>query len=148
MSKFTIRFAVYLILQKDHQICLSLRQNTGFMDNFYSLIAGHVDGKETATTALLREALEEANIIPINPKLICTMHRNNPDGFEYLDLFFIANKWEGELKNNEPSKCGELKWFNLENLPENTIPYVADVLKSIQDGHTYYEYGWPDHQKN
>ena len=142
MSKFTIRFAVYLLLIKDNQVCLGLRQNTGFMDGFYSTISGHVDGQEKATSALAREAQEEANITPVNPQLLCTMHRNNPNGFEYVDLFFIANQWTGELNNNEPEKCAELSWHDLNKLPENLIPYVKDVINSINDGQKYVEYGW------
>lgn len=144
MSKFTIRFAVYLILIKDNQVCLSLRQNTGFMDNYYSLISGHVDGQEKATSALLREAKEEANITPLNPKLVCTMHRNNPDGYEYIDLFFIANEWTGQLNNNEPEKCAEISWHDLNKLPENIIPYVKEILNGLDNNHQYLEYGWSD----
>lgn len=142
MSKFTIRFAVYLILIKNNQVCLSLRQNTGFMDNYYSLIAGHVDGQEKATSALLREAKEEANIVPLHPKLVCTMHRNNPDGYEYIDLFFTANEWTGQLHNNESEKCAEISWHDLNKLPENIVPYVKEILNGLDNNHQYLEYGW------
>ena len=39
-----------------------------------------------------------------------------------LKFVFSVNKYKGILINNEPEKCKELKWFEVEKLPENIIP--------------------------
>jgi len=45
----------------------------------------------------------------------------------------------------EPNKCDDLKWFDINNLPENIIPFVKFVLKEIfNKQNNYYEYGWKD----
>ena len=85
--------AVYLILVKNSKILLLKRQNTGYEDGNYSFIAGHVDGNESLTQALIREAKEEAGVTlnPQNIKHVHTMHRhtNNVED-ERLDFFFTA----------------------------------------------------------
>lgn len=41
-ERHKILTAVYAVIIKDNKILLSLRNNSGFMDNWYSLVAGHV----------------------------------------------------------------------------------------------------------
>ena len=71
-DRFTLRSAVYLMFIKDDQILLSRRFHTGWMDGKYSLVAGHLDGNESVTSAIIRETAEEAkvnitqdNLIPV-----------------------------------------------------------------------------------
>ena len=54
--------SVYLILQNQNKVLLSKRKNTGWFDGYYSLIAGHLHPKESASTAIIREAKEEIGI--------------------------------------------------------------------------------------
>jgi hypothetical protein len=79
------------------------------------------------------------------------MHRDSridyPQGVaegvnERVDAFFTADKWEGEIKKMEPNKCEDLGWFDLENLPENTIPYVKQAINCIINKQFYSEFGW------
>lgn len=42
-ERHKILTAVYAVIIKDNKILLSLRNNSGFMDNWYSLVAGHVE---------------------------------------------------------------------------------------------------------
>lgn len=55
MSKFTLRGAVHGLLMRDNKVLLLRRFNTGWQDGNYALPAGHIDGNETFTTALVRE---------------------------------------------------------------------------------------------
>ena len=61
-KRFSLRAAVYLVLFKDGKTLLSRRYKTGWRDGNYSLVAGHVDGKEPATEALIREVKEESSL--------------------------------------------------------------------------------------
>ncbi len=136
-EKFKLKFAVYLIPRRDNQVLLSLRKNTGWMDGNYSLIAGHVEALETAQEATIREVKEEAGIIlsEDNLQFIHVLHRvkDDPDN-EYIDLFFECHGWSGDFVNNEPEKCGGLDWYDVTNLPENTLPYIKDVISMSQQG--------------
>src|SRR6266702_3710545 len=138
-ERFTLRAAVYLMLIRDKQILLLRRFNTGWQDGNYSLIAGHLDGNETIIDTMIREAKEEAGIL-IKPKdleVVHTMHRMSKINYEYIDFFLTANKWTGEIKNLEPNKCDELKWFPLDNLPNNTLPHIKQALDCYNKNITF-----------
>ena len=97
---------------------------------------------------MIREAKEEAgiDIKEEDMEIIHTMHRNemvNPVEIrERVDVFIKVEKWDGELQNMEPHKCDDLSWFSLNDLPENTIPYVKFALECIDKNIFYSEYGW------
>jgi len=57
-------------------------------------------------------------------------------------VFFNTEKWAGEIKNMEPEKCDDLSWFDLNNLPENVIPYIRQALDCINKKIFYSELGW------
>src|SRR4051812_27606999 len=59
---FKMVVAVHLFLLRDDQVLLLRRQNTGYEDGNYSVIAGHVEGGEEIKAAMIREAREEAGI--------------------------------------------------------------------------------------
>lgn len=140
--------ASYLVLIKEGKVLLTRRFNTGYMDGKYSLPAGHVDEGENFTQCIVREAEEEVgvDIMPEDLKFAHIMHRlSDPEWKDLryrIDVFFVCEKWGGELKNMEPEKCDDMAWFDLASLPENTIPYVKTALENIKDKKVYSEFGW------
>jgi 8-oxo-dGTP diphosphatase len=143
-ERFKLIPSVYVLLINGENIFLSRRLNTGYEDGNYGLVAGHADGNETMTKAMIREAREEAGLIldSNNLELAITMHRWCGD-HERIDLFFTAKKWQGEITNMEPDKCDDLSWFPLNKLPENIIPYIKAAINSYLKGERYCEFGWP-----
>lgn len=119
------------------------RSNTGWMDGFYSVPAGALDGKETLTQAVIREAREETGIkVKIgNVQMVHTAH-NTTEGDEWIGAFFVTKKWQGEPKVMEPQKHSEVSWVNIKSLPKNTIPYVKQAIKRYCKNIQYSEYGW------
>jgi ADP-ribose pyrophosphatase YjhB (NUDIX family) len=143
-ERFMLRAAVYLILIRDGKTLLARRFKTGWMDGKYSLVAGHIDGMEKVSEAMIREAYEEAGIKIEKKDLkpIKVLHRMSSDNMEYMDFFFIADEWEGEPSIMEPNKCDDMSWFPLDNLPENTLPYIKNVIENYKDGIAFIESGW------
>jgi len=135
--------ASYLVLIRDGQILLIRRYQTGFQDGNYSMVAGHVDKGETFTKAIIREAEEEAGLklTAEQIRVAHIMHRKSIDS-ERIDVFFVADSWKGEPCNREPNKCDDMSWFPLDNLPENTIPYIKQAIDSIRKNIFYSEHGW------
>lgn len=134
--------AVYLLLFRGSSTLLARRQNTGFEDGKYSLISGHVEAGETAHAAMVREAREEAVVTVLPEDLVLThcMHRRSKDA--RIDLFFTVERWGGEPIIGEPEKCDDLRWFPLDELPEDTIPYIRTVIAHHRAGIRYSSVGW------
>lgn len=149
MERFKMIASVYLLLVKRRKILLLRRINTGYEDGKYGLPAGHVEDNETIRAALCREVKEEIGILlkPEDLELVHVMHRKEKD--IRVDFFFTIKEWRQEPKNNEPNKCDDLKWFTIDNLPKNTIPYIRKAIdnwrKKIfysKTSFAYSEIGW------
>ena len=127
---------------RGNQILLSRRYQTGYMDGYYSVPAGHLDGEETVRKAGGREALEEigVRIDPADMVFAGVFHRH--EGDERVDFFIRVKKWTGQPVNAEPGKCDELRWTEMDTLPENTIPYIRQAIENFQIGIPFEEFGW------
>ena len=70
------------------------------------------------------------------------MHNLGEDGIpRYLGVFKVDG-YVGEPKICEPDKCSELKWFNVNDLPENMIDSRKAALSKIGEPGFYIELGW------
>jgi 8-oxo-dGTP diphosphatase len=144
-ERFRAVVAVHLFLLHDEDILLLRRANTGYEDGNYSVIAGHLDGNETASQAMVREAAEEAGIVvvPSDLRFVHVMHRKEgAEADERIDLFFAATRWQGEPEIREPGRCSELRWSPLDALPANMVPYVRAALEHYRQHRAYAEF-WP-----
>lgn len=143
-QRFTLVAAVHLFLLRDGWVLLSRRRGTGYMDGWYSTIAGHLDGGESLHAAMAREAWEEAGITLLlgDLEIVGAMHRH--DDRESVDFFLVASAWAGAISNREPEKCDDLRWFSLDALPENTVPYVRRALENYRAGRAFDLFGWED----
>ncbi|HRY63466.1 MAG TPA: NUDIX domain-containing protein [Patescibacteria group bacterium] len=154
-ERFKITPASYVFLFNDkNEVLLSLRQNSGYRDGQYQVPAGHAEEHESFAQCAVREAKEEANVeIKIEDlKLAHVLHRLEGDKEEKdenvrqrLDVFFITRNWAGEINNNEPEKCVHLKWFPLDNLPDNIFPYIKFVLEECEKGIMFSETGFREY---
>lgn len=136
--------SVHLLLTRNTDETLLLkRQNTGFEDGKWSVVAGRIDGKEEVISAVIREAKEESgiDIEPTNIKVVGIMHRKNIDS-EWIDFFLRVDSWKGEIQNLEPDKCEELKWFCHKDLPENMISYIRRAVEKDHSEMWFDSYGW------
>lgn len=143
-DKFKLITAAYLLFHREDKVLLSQRANTGFHDGDWGLVSGHHDGEEPMTLCAVREAKEEVGvtILPSDLSLRHVMHRRMED--ERVDFFFECTSWTGEIANAEPEKCTEVRWFLLNSLPDNTIPYIRQAIESWQRSEVYSEFWKPE----
>jgi 8-oxo-dGTP pyrophosphatase MutT (NUDIX family) len=132
----------YLVLRRGDEVLLHLRQNTGYSDGMWSLIAGHVEDTESATLGMIREAKEEIgiDIKPEDLQVVHIIHRQS--NRLNIDIFFSCSSWQGTPENCEPDKCKSLEFFPLTALPHNTVPHNVAALNALAEGRFYSEQGW------
>ncbi len=135
-----------IILQKKDdtiQILLHRRKNTGYQDGKWDIAAsGHVDEGETAKMAVVRECAEELGIdVKIKDlSFVHLSHRvSNNGGRTYYDIYFVVNKYHGIPKVIEPDKCSELRWFKIDDLPNEIIDIRKIVLDNYKNDIQYSE---------
>ena len=111
-----------------------------WMNGKYSLIAGHIDGNESVSQTMIREAQEEAGIKikKSDLELATVIHRMSPDR-EYIDFFFVGKKWIGSPTIMEPDKCDDMSWFSLNDLPNNLLPYIREAISNYQNKISFSE---------
>lgn len=129
--------SAYVLLRRGNGVLLQRRANTEYRNGWYCLPAGHVEPGEQAHIAAAREAKEEVGVTidSADLQLVHVLQRvADEGGYERIDLIFAANKWKGEPQNMEPEKCDDLRWFDLDKLPDQIIPNVRVMLDCIKTG--------------
>jgi 8-oxo-dGTP pyrophosphatase MutT (NUDIX family) len=145
-ERFKIIPEVCFVYIKDNSVLLGQRKNTGWQDGMYCFPAGHGEEGESAAAACTREVKEEIGLAidPTDLKFIHVQYRfaNDPGNPHVrVGFYFAPLSLEGEIKNMEPDKCEDLRFFPLNNLPPMVLPFKA-AFDSILRGEMYSEFGW------
>lgn len=135
-ERYQTKVAVFLLLTREKdgvtQILLQERANTGYMDGKYETsCSGHLEKGESLAQAIIREAKEEIGI-DIREKDLKMVALIHPYQEDYLNVFFETKKYEGIPEIKEPEKCDDLRWFNVDKLPENIVVRTKNVLENIK----------------
>jgi ADP-ribose pyrophosphatase YjhB (NUDIX family) len=141
-ERFKMIAAAYLWYISRGKILMIRRFQTGYADGEYSFPAGHVEDGETLARCLIREAKEEVNVTVTNKdiSLVHIMHRKSSD--IRLDFFFLARFSATRPKNMEPEKADDMRWFPINSLPKNTVPYLRKAIDLYKKNIFYSEFGW------
>ena len=113
---------------KDSKVLLGLRKNTCDFSGYWSLPVGHVEPGESLLDAIKRELFEELAIEGVKAHPICV--KTDESKSIYHQVFNIES-WKGEATNLEPDLCSELKWFSLDELPQNLTPISKEILAEL-----------------
>ena len=145
-DRFVVVPAAYVFLMRSspangaRQVLLQLRSGTDYMDGHWAAAAaGHVERGESVYDAAAREAAEELGVSDVALEPWCAMQRTGVGDDpidERVDYFFTATSWSGVPRIVEPEKCADLRWFDLDALPEPVVPHELRVLQSLREGST------------
>lgn len=140
--------AVYVIVRDGSKI-LMLKRIGPWKPGEFVPPSGHVEAKETLRSAAQRELKEEVNLeVKLSDlEFKFVTHRfpgpDEVDDREYLDFYFEAKKWSGQLTNREPDKHSEVAWIDMDELDEYpVVNYVKSALGAIEQGVSYGEFDW------
>ena len=138
--RFTVVPAAYVVLRRGTEVLLQLRSGTGYRDGHWACAAaGHVEAGESVVDAAVREAREEVGvrIDPADLVPLCAMHRTHGNGRpvdERADFFFTCARFAGEPRRLEEHKSADLRWFELDALPDPVVPHERRVLELLAAG--------------
>ncbi len=132
LDRKKVNVAAYLLLEKDGKFLFLKRQNTGYRDGDYGMPSGHLEDGESLDECIIRETKEEIGIDVKDVEMMVVVHTHD----DYLDFMFKATEWDGEIQNCEEEKCAEMKWFGLDELPDNITPEIkAGIETYLKGGH-------------
>ncbi|MDR0462328.1 MAG: NUDIX domain-containing protein [Christensenellaceae bacterium] len=96
----------------------------------WCLAGGIVELGETFEQACIRETQEEYGIDIDKVEIICitnnTCYTNHS-----ISIGAVARKWHGTPQIMEPHKCTELKWFDVNKLPEHMYIPSLHVIENF-----------------
>lgn len=149
-ERFKVPSASILLLIKEKngrkKVLLQRRQNTGFADGMWDFsCSGHVEYGESMSQTAVREAREELGLTISTESIsfITLVHkRENERDLTYYNAYFVCYKFEGEPHICERDKCSELKWFDIDDLPDDLIDDRKKAVQAFKNGVHYFEYGW------
>lgn len=125
---------VTLIIYKEGKILLQKRADNGS----WAIHGGGIEPGEKYLEALKREIKEELNIEPINPILLGIYSGQElfnvyPNGDEVyaLNHVFICEEFKGKIDFCD-GEVKELRWFDIENLPDNIFEINKPIIKDIK----------------
>ncbi|WP_194835593.1 NUDIX domain-containing protein [Nocardia sp. XZ_19_369] len=147
MTIFRSVIGVQLLLTKGDRVLLARRRNTEFGDGEWNAPGGRLDAGEDVLTAVIREAEEEigVQVAREHVRMVASMHIQSPPGQALIVFIFQADTWSGEPWNREPERCSELRWFDVDDIPDDTILSTRAGLDMFRNNEHFGLYGWPEH---
>ena len=146
MERFFTKSAAMLfpIREVNGKTEILLQQRKGWAAGKWdAAVGGHVDANEPMTACVQREAKEEIDIEISKDDIIFVniQHNISKDSIYYDGHFFIKG-FKGTPRICEPDKIGDLRWFDIDNLPDNMIDRRLQAIIDFKNGVTYTEFGW------
>ena len=126
-SPLMVTAAMAIIYDREKGILFEKRTDNGM----WCIPGGAMELGETSEEALRREVREETSLEISEPKLFdvrANVHMVYPNGDEvyYTDIVYVIEKYSGDLDSDDESS--ELKWFGLNELPDNIMPTQIDYI--------------------
>jgi 8-oxo-dGTP pyrophosphatase MutT (NUDIX family) len=110
--------------------------------------AGHVEEGESMTDCARRELTEEIGVDFDTADIVffTMIHVLPPDPMPldqpYYDGHFFVEKFSGDPKICEGEKCMQLKWFNIDELPDALFGDRGEAIQNFKNKVSYSERGW------
>lgn len=142
---YELSVVVMIIVRDGSNVLLGQRHNTGFKDGCYALPGGKHDGHETLRQSVAREAKEELGVTVALDDIILrsTIHYIDYDlDQELIYTVFELINYQGKIINNEPHRCCDLRFFDRDQLPENTTDMTRLCIENTFNDVRYSEFGF------
>ncbi|WP_370517110.1 NUDIX hydrolase [Streptomyces acidiscabies] len=132
------------MLRDGDTVLLSLRAGS-YRHGQWHMPSRKLDQGESLTEGAARELYEETGVTVAlgHLRLVHVVHHRQDAHADRIGFFFEATEWEGRPVNREPEKCLALRWFTVNDLPDDIIEYPMAGLRGYLDAmRTLTEDGW------
>lgn len=100
----------------------------------WGLPGGKVDWLEPVEQAVRREIEEELAIRLTALQLLCVVDQIDAQrGEHWLTPVYLAETFEGQVRNVEPEKHSDVAWFALDSLPEPLTMATRRALSALSE---------------
>jgi ADP-ribose pyrophosphatase YjhB (NUDIX family) len=99
----------------------------------WSIVGGKLDFLESLEQCAIREAREEAGVEIALERLLCvTDHRLSGENQHWVSPAYLGRIVSGEVRNCEPHKTREVRWFPLSDLPPNLTMTAHNAVRALR----------------
>ncbi len=127
---------VMILDEKNEKILLMKRGNKCKNEaGYWSEPGGEVEFGETIVESMKREMKEELNVeVKIWGCSVYVDHIIEVESQHWVSVSLIGNISRGEPEIMEVTKCSEIKWFELEKLPEKITQATKEPIENYLAG--------------
>jgi len=97
------------------------KRKNAYMSGYYGLPGGRMELKESLWESVKRELKEETGLQAQQIKYLGVV-RELQSTYNFIHFAFLCEKYAGEVTNTEPEKCEGWEWFELDEIPQQTLP--------------------------
>jgi 8-oxo-dGTP diphosphatase len=122
-----VKVGCIVIIIKNGKLLLGKRKNV-YGDGSWGLPGGHLEYGEKLVEAAKRELKEEIGVEAAGLEFAGIIDDIRPHQ-HYLQVTFRLKEAPEEVKNIEPERCEEWRYFDLDNLPENIFEGHIEAIR-------------------
>jgi 8-oxo-dGTP diphosphatase len=126
-----------LIVNDNNEVLLIKRtgKSSGGLPGLWSRPGGTVEFGESIKEAIIREVKEELNVdIELFGQIqfFDDLRKKEQKTIHWVGAGCFAKIVGGELKNMEPEKHDDVKWFSIENIPNNLTDFTKIAIDEFK----------------
>ncbi|HSC45501.1 MAG TPA: NUDIX domain-containing protein [Candidatus Acidoferrum sp.] len=120
-----------MVVDDERRVLLTLRRRAPEA-GCWSILGGKLDYLEKLSECAVREAREEAGVEVELLRLLCvTDHLLPEEGQHWIAPAYLGRVVGGDAKNCEPEKTEEVKWFAINEVPENLTITARNAIRTF-----------------
>lgn len=127
-----------VMIIRDGKVLLSQRRGSHGKDE-WQFPGGHLEFGESFEQCAKRESKEEADIEIENVRFSFLANVKKYEKKHYVQVGLAADYKSGEIKNMEPDRMGEWRWYNLDNLPSPMFEMCRLGIEAYKTGKNYFD---------
>ena len=127
VEKIPVVASVAVVI-REGKLLMALRKD-GYCQNQYAVPGGGLHWGATFEVSASDELWEEAGMHAHTAKLLKVYNRVVLEEDHHYVVAFVRIHAHGEPVNVEPDKHGPWEWFDLKDLPENTLPPIKWLVR-------------------